>query len=45
MYMMADSGCAGLRGPDPSAGSYAWPDGQAGRLDHQTPSPRTSVKA
>lgn len=39
MYMMADSG-ARARGPDPSAGRYAWPDGQAGRLDHRDPDHR-----
>jgi hypothetical protein len=27
--------CAWFRSPDPSAGRYAWPDGQAGRLDHR----------
>jgi DNA-directed RNA polymerase subunit beta' len=34
IYMMADSGARGS-GPDPSAGRYARPDGQAGRLDHR----------
>ena len=34
IYMMADSGARVLR-PDPSAGRYAWPDGEAGWLHHR----------
>ncbi len=35
IFMMADSGARGSASPDPSAGRYAWPDGQAGWFHHR----------